>query len=156
MDAVRRLQHRALRRHAIRETGRGNGSHSMWWESVGVLTNSYISGWPIVVFTCWERTCICHPGSCFLRWGFVDRSFLTWRPDRRASAMSMPTGWVRSLPGSVPCLSNTSPCQVSLSCVKMLGLLCPSHLDSYHCKLWKATNTTTSLRGMWYAVSYIV
>lgn len=43
----------------------------------------------------------------------TEKWILEWRPGQRASAMPMPTGWVRFPPNWVPCLSNTSLCQVS-------------------------------------------
>lgn len=43
----------------------------------------------------------------------TEKSILEWRPGQRASAVPMPNGWVRFPPNWVPCLSNTSLCQVS-------------------------------------------
>lgn len=43
----------------------------------------------------------------------TEKPTLAWRPGQRASAVPMPTGWARSPPAWVPCLSNTSLCQVS-------------------------------------------
>lgn len=54
----------------------------------------------------------------------VEKSMtVAWRPDQRASAVPMPTGWVRFPPNWAPCLSNTSLCQVSLSCLRISGLV---------------------------------
>ena len=91
------------------------------------LVWTYIVTFQYAIYSCFVSTgsareshweCV-RAGEWFPEAGTGGGPFLTWRRDQPGSAMSMPTGWVRFPPSSVPCPWNTSQCQVSPERVEM-------------------------------------